>query len=97
MAAYQIAVCHITNPTPEMKDYAAQSAKIVASMGGEYLVRGPAAEVKEGEFLQGKVILMTKFPSMDDLQAFWASEEYNAIKHMRDGTGTYDIAIFEGA
>ena len=94
MAAYQIAICHITNPTPEMKTYAETSAKIVAKMGGEYLVRGPAAEVKQGEFLKGKVVLITKFPTMEQLQAFWASEEYNAIKHLRDGTGTYDIAIY---
>jgi uncharacterized protein (DUF1330 family) len=94
MAAYQIAICHITNPTPEMKTYAETSAKIVADMGGEYLVRGPAAEVKEGEFLKGKVVLVTTFPTMDQMKAFWASDEYNAIKHLRDGTGTYDVAIY---
>jgi len=97
MAAYQIAICEITNPKPEMKEYAAASGKIVASMGGEYVVRGPAAAVKEGEFLKGKVVLITKFPSMEQLEAFWASEEYAAVKPMRDGTGIYDIAIFEGA
>ncbi len=95
MAAYQVAICHITNPTPEMKQYAETSAKIVAEMGGEYLVRGPAAEIKEGEFLKGKVVLITTFPTMEQMQAFWASEEYNAIKHLRDGTGTYDIGIYE--
>ncbi len=94
MAAYQIAICHITNPNPEMKTYAETSAKIVAEMGGEYLVRGPAVDVKEGEFLTGKIVVITTFPTMDQMKAFWASEEYNAIKHMRDGTGTYDVAIY---
>jgi len=94
MAAYQVAICHITNPTPEMKTYAETSAKIVAEMGGEYLVRGPAVEIKEGEFLKGKVLLITTFPTMEQMKAFWASEEYNAIKHLREGTGTYDVAIY---
>jgi len=96
MAAYQIAICEITNPKPEMKEYAAKSGEIVASLGGEYIVRGPAADVKEGEFLKGKVILITRFPTMEQLQSFWDSEEYKAVKGMRDGTGIYDIAIFEG-
>ena len=94
MAAYQIAICHITNPTPEMKTYAETSAKLVAKMGGEYLVRGPAVDVKEGEFLKGKVVLVTTFPTMDQMKAFWASEEYNPIKHLRDASGTYDVAIY---
>jgi len=95
MPAYQVAICNITNPTPEMKEYAQKSAEIVTSLGGEYIVRGPAKDVKQGEFLKGKVVLITTFPTMDQLEAFWASEEYNAIKHMRDGTGEYDIAIYE--
>jgi len=95
MAAYQIAICNITNPNENMKIYAQKSAEIVKKMGGEYLVRGHAKEVKEGEMLKGKVVLITTFPTMEQIQAFWDSEEYNAIKHMRDGTGDYEIAIYE--
>jgi hypothetical protein len=33
---------------------------------------------------------------MDQLKAFWEGDEYNNnVKHLRDGTGTYHIAIYE--
>jgi len=95
MAAYIVAVCEITNISDELKEYAAKSAEITAKHGGEYIVRGPASEVVEGELLMGKSIIITRFPDMEALKAFHHGEEYAAVKHLREGTGTYDIALFE--
>jgi len=98
MAAYMLAVCEITNMTDNMKVYAQKSAELVHQHGGKYLVRGPAAENYEGDILVGKMIIMTEFPSMDDLQAFVKGEEYQKnVKPLREGTGNYHVAFFEGA
>lgn len=96
MAAYMLAVCKITNPKPEMKEYAAKSAELIKKHGGEYLIRGMPAENYDGDILDGKAVICARFPTMDDLQAFIKGDEYqNNIKHLRDGTGEYHIAFYE--
>ena len=97
MAAYMLAVCEITNMTPGMKEYAQKSAALVAKHGGKYLIRGPQAENYEGEVLEGKLVVLSEFPSMADLQAFLTGDEYQKdTKHLREGTGNYHVAIYEG-
>ena len=39
---------------------------------------------------------MLEFPSMDNLNAFFHSDEYQkGCKPLREGTGIYDIGFFE--
>jgi uncharacterized protein (DUF1330 family) len=96
MAAYMLAVCNITNPKPEMKEYSQKSAALAKQHGGKYLLRGKPVENYEGELLEGKVVILSEFPTMDDLQAFIKGDEYqNNIKHLREGTGEYHIAFYE--
>ena len=96
MAAYMLAVCNITNPKPEMKQYAERSAALMKQHGGKYLVRGKPVENFDGDILKDKVIILTEFPTMDELQAFIKGDEYQKnIKHLRDGTGEYHIACYE--
>jgi uncharacterized protein (DUF1330 family) len=98
MAAYMVAVCEITNMTPDMKVYAQKSAALVEKLGGKYVVRGPAAENVEGEILIGKMLVISEFPNMADLNAFVKGDEYqNNIKPLRAGTGNYHVAFYEGA
>ena len=70
MAAYMLAVCKITNMKPEMKEYAEKSCALCIAHGGKYLIRGMAKEDYEGDLLEGKLVILTEFPSMDDLQTF---------------------------
>lgn len=96
MPAYMLAVCKITNPKPEMKEYAQKSAALVKQHGGKYLLRGMPVENYDGDILDGKAVICAEFPTMDDLQAFIKGDEYqNNIKHLRDGTGEYHIAFYE--
>jgi len=98
MAAYMLAVCNITNPKPEMKLYAEKSAALMRQHGGKYLVRGKPAENHDGDLLKNPVVILTEFPTMEDLQAFIKGDEYQKnIKPLRDGTGEYHIAFYEAA
>ena len=88
MAAYMLAVCNITNMTPGMKEYAEKSAALCKAHGGKYLLRGMPKEISEGDVLEGKLVILTEFPTMDDLQAFIKGDEYQKIINpMREGTG----------
>ena len=96
MAAYLVAVCEITNPNDNFKKYAAQSAELIHQHGGKYIVRGPAIDVMKGDDLKGKVVIITEFPSMDELNAFVNDEKYvNEVAPLRDGTGIYNFASYE--
>jgi uncharacterized protein (DUF1330 family) len=97
MAAYMLAVCEITNMKPSMKEYSEKSAALVAQHGGKYRIRGPHAENYEGDLLKGKVTILTEFPSMADLEAFVKGDEYQKnVRPLREGTGNYHVAFFEG-
>ena len=96
MAAYLLAVCEITNMSEDMKLYSQKSAELIKKHGGEYVMRGKPAEIIEGEILDGKVVVMSKFPSLADVDAFVNGDEYqNNVKPLREGSGNYHIAIFE--
>jgi len=97
MSAYLVAVAHITDFNDNVKKYAQLSAQWAAENGGEYKIRGAAATVGEGELLAGRSVIVSKFPSMEHLKAFYESDKYQKeIKPLREGSGTYDIALFEG-
>ena len=98
MAAYILAVCEVTNPNENFKKYAARSAELMHQHGGQYIVRGPATEVLNGDDLKGKVLIISEFPDMAALQGFISDEKYvNEIAPLREGTGNYNFACYEGA
>jgi uncharacterized protein (DUF1330 family) len=96
MAAYIVSLCEFTSVTPGLKEYAQKSAALVHKYGGRYIVRSKPVEVFEGDKLQGKSMIICEFPSMERLQAYIRGDEYQkGVRHLRTGTGIYDIAIYE--
>lgn len=54
--------------------------------GGELVVAGETGQTLhlfEGQFPDDARFTLFRFPSMQALQGFWHSEEYQAIKHLR--------------
>jgi uncharacterized protein (DUF1330 family) len=96
--AYIVTIVDLTSITDDFKRYSAGAAALSKQFGGEYLVRGKAAKVYEGDFLAGKSVVVSRFPTMEQLKAFLESEDYQKnLKPLRAGTGIYDIGAFEGA
>ena len=96
MAAYIVSVCEFTAFTPNLKEYAAKSAALVHKFGGKYVVRSKPAEVVEGDKLAGKSMIIVEFPTMERLLAYMKGDEYQkGVRHLREGTGIYDIAVYE--
>lgn len=97
MAAYIVAVCEVTNPNDNFKKYSAESARLMEQHGGRYVIRGKSDDVKYGEYLNGKALVITEFTTMEALQGFFNDPEYvNDVVPLREGTGNYDIAWYEG-
>ena len=96
MTAYVVSVCDITSVTPALKAYAQLSADLAHRHGGRYIVRGKPADVVEGSHLAGKSMVILEFPSMEQLQAYLNGAEYlGSVKPLREGTGFYDIGVYE--
>jgi uncharacterized protein (DUF1330 family) len=96
VSAYLLTVARVTRVDDQFRRYAERTAELVARFGGTYAIRGPALEVLEGEWLDARSVVVSKFPSAAEARAFFDSPEYQALKVLRTGTGTYDIALFPG-
>lgn len=97
MAGYVVAIARIDTMTDGLKQYIGKAAELSAQHGGEYVVRGPAKEVAEGDYLAGRSVVVSKFETLEKAEAFYHSDEYSKeIKPLREGSGVYDVAIFEG-
>ena len=95
MAVYQVALVKLTNRTATFPEYVKKSAELLAKYGAEYVVRGPAQTVVEGDYLQGRSVVVSKWPSIERAMEFWNSDEYQKnIKPLREGSGVYDIGFF---
>ena len=95
MPAYQVALVKVTERTPGFMEYVEKSAELLAKHGAEYVIRGPAKSVLEGDYLNGRAVIVSKWPSLNAIDTFFNSDEYQAIKPLREGSGVYDIATYE--
>lgn len=98
MAAYQVAIVKVTNRTPGFMEYVKKSADMLAKYGAEYVVRGPAELVLEGDVFKGVAVVVSKWPSLERAKEFWNSEEYQKnVKPLREASGIFDIGLFPEA
>src|SRR5688572_17459258 len=81
MAAYVIAqVDEITDPGA-LEEYRAKVGPIVERYGGRTVAAGPP-DVVEGQ-LRPTLAAVMQFPSMEQLQAFYAAPDYQDLKALR--------------
>ena len=96
MAAYLLAVCNVTNPNESFKKYIGRSAELIEKHGGKYVVRGKAQKVLKGDLLEGKIVIMSEWPSAGAIEGMLNDPEYsNEVAPLREGTGEYHFAIYE--
>ena len=91
---YIIARANVTNPTA-WAEYAAKAGEAMKKYGGTPIVRGGRCETVEGEGRPRNVVI--EFASYDAAMAYARSAEYAAAKTLRQGAGTIDIVVVEGA
>jgi len=91
---YVIAQGIVTNPT-QWALYAAKAGEAIKQYGGKPLARGGRVEIAEGEGRARNVVL--EFESFEAARAYAHSPEYAAARKLREGAGTLNIVIVEGA
>ena len=75
--------------------YKAGVAPMVTKHGGEYLARGGAMEVLEGDWVPSRVALL-KFPNMGAAKAFLDDPEYAPLKSLRYRIADTQMVAVEG-
>lgn len=84
--AYLVASSFMPEGHGSLDPYANAMHHLMEAAGGELLVAGETEQSMghfEGNWNEGARFTLFKFPSMDALQKFWHSPEYQAVKHLR--------------
>jgi len=91
---YVIARAVVTNAT-QWATYAAAAGEAIRKHGGKPLARGGRTEIAEGEGRARNVVI--EFESFEAAKAYAFSADYAAARKLREGAGTIDIVVVEGA
>ncbi len=94
MPAYLIARLNVTDWT-RYKEYTKRTPAVVERFGGKFIARGGETLTLEGPQETNRVVLI-EFASLDQIKAFFASEEYAEAKKFREGAATGQFIAIEG-
>lgn len=95
MPAYMIVTAKIEDRDAFIQGYGAAAGKLVAQFGGRYLLRGPGAELLEGDFGDGASMVISEWPDKAAARAFWNSPEYAEAKKLREGIADVQVLLIE--
>ena len=97
MPAYMIVTARIADRDAFIAGYGATAGKLVEQFGGKYVLRGPGAELLEGDFGDGASMVISEWPDKAAALAFWNSPEYGAAKTLRQGVADCQVLLIEAA
>ena len=95
MAAYLVVDTNLTQPDL-YEDYKRQAKPLAEQYGGEYLVRGGAMSVKESDLWSPTRMVVVRFPSTEQAQAFYESPEYQKILDISKASARRTVVLVEG-
>lgn len=79
----------------KLEEYKSKVFPVVAAFGGKYLVAGDNIKIVEGDWTP-RYLVMIEFPSFEEANRWYHSEEYKALKDLRKSSGKFNGIIFEG-
>jgi uncharacterized protein (DUF1330 family) len=95
MPAYMIVTAKIADRDAFIAGYGATAAALVEKFGGRYVLRGPGAQLLEGQFGDGASMVISEWPSKQAALAFWNSPEYAEARKLREGVAECQIVLIE--
>ena len=96
MAVYMVVDTKIKD-LDAYEEYKLKAKPIVESYGGEYLGRGGYTTVPENELWTPTRLVIVRFPSRKDAEAFLDSDEYAPVKAIRNKHADATLTIIDGA
>ena len=94
MTAYLIVDVDIKDPAA-YEEYKAKVPAFIRKHGGEYLVRGGAHEVLEGDWKPTRLVLF-RFPDRAAVRAFLDDPGYRPLATLRHRIADTDMVVVDG-
>jgi len=94
MAAYVLVDISETDPERATR-YRAMSGPSVERHGGQFLARGGAIRVLEGDWQPERLVII-EFASTDAAQAWYDSEDYRQARAVRADAGDWRMVVVDG-
>ena len=95
MPAYMIVTAKIADRDAFIAGYGQAAAKLVAAMGGRYVLMAPGAQLLEGGFGDGASMVVSEWPDKAAALTFWNSPDYAEVKKLRDGVPDCQVLLIE--
>ncbi len=95
MPAYMIVTASIKDRDKFISGYGATAGALVEKFGGRYILRGPGAELLEGEFGDGASMVISEWPDKETAKKFWDSPEYAEAKKLRADIADCQVLLIE--
>src|SRR5688572_2673601 len=95
MKGYVIVDVTVNDPV-EYEAYKKLTPAAIEAYDGRFLVRGGAAEVMEGDWQPGRIVVL-EFPSVDRAKEWWSSDLYSKAKEIRQRAAATKMIIIGGA
>lgn len=95
MPAYMIVTARIADRNAFLAGYGPAAAALVEEYGGRYLLRGPGAELLEGDFGEGASVVISEWPDKEAARRFWDSADYTKVKALREGIADCQVLLIE--
>ena len=76
--------------------YKALAQAAIAEYGGRYLVRGGAAEILEGKWVNVPRLVIVEFESVDQARCFYHSAAYQAAREARLNAAEMNMLVVAG-
>ena len=94
MAAYVIARVKVTDPT-RYQTYVQSTLPTIAKFGGRFMARGGQTVTFEGPEETRRVVIL-EFPSLEQAQAWYTSDDYQTVKKLRVGAAEGGFLAVDG-
>ena len=95
MPAYMIVTASIQDRETFIAGYGAAAGALVEKFGGKYVLRGPGAELLEGNFGDGASMVISEWPDKETAKKFWNSPEYQEAKKLRADIADCQVLLIE--
>ena len=90
-----IVTANVADRDAFIKGYGAKAAGLVEKFGGRYVLRGPGAELLEGDFGDGASMVISEWPDKAAVLRFWNSPEYAEAKKLREDVADCQVLVIE--
>ncbi len=95
MSAYMISQVTVTN-REKFKEYLAATRDVASKYGAKIVARGEQRHILNGDGNEHQMVFVVEFPSIENLEEWNSSEEYQSLVPLRDaGSRQYMVAYDE--